>query len=272
MAYIQAEIKLPAIQRSMVTNLYFPTDLPESVGNKVKGVITLLHGLSNTGADWMMMTAATRYAADNGYILVAPNAENSFYTDMRYGAPFYTAITELLPRQLRSIFKIPDEREKNYICGLSMGGYGALKIGLSHPERYAACGSFSGSTDLAAMIQEAKGTPYQDLLVEPLYGHNATLPAEDNLMLLAEKVSALPKTQQPRIYCSVGRQDDEPGFIYAQNQVFRKKAESLPLDFSYNEWDGLHEWNFWDRSLAEFIGFVQNSDYGERKKQDWAVT
>ena len=269
MAFIQTDIKLPLIERTITTQLYFPTDLPESVGNKVKGVITLLHGLSNTGSDWMMMTAAARYAADNGYILIAPNADNSFYHDMRYGSPFYTAITELLPAQLRSIFKIPDEREKNFIAGLSMGGYGALRIGLSHPERYAACGSFSGSVDLGMLMKIGKGTIFETAFTTPLFGENASLPEQADLFSLAEKVAQLPKEQQPRIYCTVGKQDQGIPQIYTQNQNFRKAAEALPLEYTYEEWDGVHEWNFWDRSLAQFIGFIQNSEYGAKKCNDW---
>lgn len=270
MAFIQAEIKILEMQRTINTQLYFPTDLPESVGNKIKGVITLLHGFTNTGADWMMMSSACRYAADNGYVLVAPNADNSFYTDMHYGSPFYTCITQFLPMHLRRIFKLPDERDKNFIAGLSMGGYGALRVALTNPDKYAACGSFSGSVDLQTLVEQGKGTVMEQMMTIPIFGNIDHIPDEANLLLLAKQVATLPKEQQPRIYCSVGRQDGGIPDIYAQNQTFRTLAKNLPLDYKYQEWDGVHEWNFWDRSLAEFIGFIQNSNYSEKKRADWA--
>ena len=58
MAFITAEIKLYETAQSLQVQLYFPTDLPESVGNQVKGVITLLHGMGNSPRDWMEMSAA----------------------------------------------------------------------------------------------------------------------------------------------------------------------------------------------------------------------
>lgn len=269
MSYIQAEIKIPQFFKNITVNLYFPTDLPDNVGNKVKGVITLLHGLGNTGKDWFMMIAAARYAADNGYIIVAPNADNSFYIDMRYGSPYYTILTELLPAQLQAIFNIPTEREKNFLAGLSMGGYGAMRIGLSQPHKYAAVGSFSGVVDVSLFKEFTQKVPEMKVFMEPVLGPDLTIPPELNLGVLAEQVSRLPKQEQPRLFCSCGLQDNDMVQILKQNRAFHKTAAGLGLDIAYKEWDGVHEWNFWDRSLAEFIGFIQNSDYAERKRNDW---
>ncbi len=61
-------------------------DLPPEVGNQVKGVFTLLHGFSNDGDDWVHFPAAIRYAADNGLVLVIPDAGNSFLQRHGLGA------------------------------------------------------------------------------------------------------------------------------------------------------------------------------------------
>ena len=45
MAYIDCKLKSQLLQRTVAVKLYFPTDLPAEVGNTVKGVLTLLHGL-----------------------------------------------------------------------------------------------------------------------------------------------------------------------------------------------------------------------------------
>lgn len=272
MAFIQADIKCPNAGRTITTRLYFPTDLPDTVGNKVKGVITLLHGITNTGADWMMYSSACRYAADNGYILVAPNADNSFYLDLAYGDAYYTTLTEEWPTQLQRIFNIPTQREMNYVAGLSMGGYGAMLLGLSHPERYAAIGSFSGALDMAGMMAVLKDAPVVSPSFRALFGDSYEVPPYANLMKLAKKVAALPASQQPRIFTTCGLQDDdENGRILTQNYNFRDAVKDLPLDYTLHTWPGVHEWSFWDRSFAEFIGFVQNSNYGQRKQNDWSV-
>lgn len=274
MAIITAEIKIYETATTIPVSLYFPTDLPSSVGNSVKGVITLLHGLGNTPQDWMQMSAACRYAADNGYILVAPYAAQSFYTDMACGPAWYTMLTELLPAQLQRIFNISTAREMNYIAGLSMGGYGALRIGLSHPQRYAAIGSFSGAVHVKAMMDAVKADPnpvFKPMFV-PIWGEELEIPEDADVFALLQKTAALPKESQPRVYCTCGLQDAEAGgSVLLQNQALRDFAATLPVDCTYEEWDGVHEWNFWDRSLAQFIGFIQNSDYGRRKRGDWSA-
>lgn len=269
MANIQADISINEMGRTLPVQLYFPTDLPAEVGNKVKGVITLLHGLSNNSSSWMHFSAACRYAADNGYILVAPSADNSFYADMVFGPPFYTALTQWLPAQLSAIFKIPTAREINFLAGLSMGGYGALQMGLRNPGRYAAIGSFSGVVDMAYSL-EHHDDPYVRPIMESILGPERKLPDEYNIFRLAERVAALPEAERPRIFCTCGAQDDFFE-INKQNRRLARHLESLGLDCLCQKWDGVHEWNFWDRSLAEFIGFVQNSGYGAKKRADWAA-
>ncbi len=269
MAFITADIKVPGFEQTIPTSLYFPTDLPASVGNQVKGVITLLHGYSNGGADWMMMTSAPRYAADNGYILVAPSFGNSFYLDMAFGEQWYTLLTEGLPAELDKIFRLPREREKNYIAGLSMGGYGAMRVGLSHPERYTAIGSFSGCLDLNSLLAGMVEMPVSRAQAIALVGEDMALPKEADVFSLAQAVADLPAEQQPRIFCTCGEQDEGGTQIRSQNMAFAGAAGLLPLDFTYKEWPGVHEFSFWDRSLAEFMSFIQNDDYAAKKRTDW---
>lgn len=58
MAYIECKLKSQRLLTTVGVKIYLPCDLPVEVGNKVKGVFTLLHGFTNSGDDWMQMTAA----------------------------------------------------------------------------------------------------------------------------------------------------------------------------------------------------------------------
>lgn len=271
MALIQTEVKIPQVERTIPVHLYFPTDLPDSVGNKIKGVITLLHGVSNTGADWMTMTAAPRYAADNGYILIAPDAQNSFYLDGKNESPFFTTLSEYLPQALSHIYKIPTQREMNFVAGNSMGGYGAMVFGLNHPERYAACGGFSGVVDFNLMQDLFYSYPAGQDILRSTLGDEKVLPPQGDITQLVKKNSALPPSQQTQLFTTCGKQDRMLGDIFTQNRNFYALTQSHNLPHTHLEWNGEHEWNFWDRSLAEFIGFIQKSDYGKRKQGDWST-
>jgi putative lysine transport system ATP-binding protein len=255
MATIQALVFIPEAARSVQVQLYFPTDCMAD-NAEARGVITLLHGFTGSGDDWVQLSAAGRYAYNNGYILVCPSCENSFYNNMRHGPPWYTILTEYLPTRLSQIFKIPGGREINYLAGLSMGGYGALRTALLNPGRYAAVGAFSGALD----IRRLTGLYADNEAVRPLFAHifgdDLSIPDDADLLKLAPKAAADPRARDLRIFITCGKQDNLEHQVYTQNQSFLAAARELPLDITYREWDGSHEWDFFDRSFAEFIGFI----------------
>lgn len=266
MAYIQCKLASEVLGTSVPVQLYYPTDLPAAVGNTVKGVLTLLHGYGGDCDCWFHMTAACRYAADNGLVLVAPSVSNSFYTDMVHGGAYYTFITQELPKLLGDIFKLPTEREHNYIAGLSMGGYGALLLALSQPQRYAACASFSGCLDVQELPRVVHSTtPQMYETAKAVMGESLQIAPQYDLFALAQKAAQLPAQQRPRIMCTCG--DDD--FLLEQNQRFVQHARKVGLPLEYTRWPGNHEWKFWDRSLSKAIGFFLQSDYYNAKLADW---
>lgn len=62
---------------------------------------------------------------------------------MRYGGLFLQYVAEELPEICANLFLIPTGRENTAVFGGSMGGYGALKVALNHPERFGACVALS---------------------------------------------------------------------------------------------------------------------------------
>ena len=109
-------------------------------------VLWLLHGGCGTESDWFRYTNAERYAMERGLALIMPCVGNSRYCDMVYGGDFYRYITEELPEVCQHFFPIlSKKREKNFIAGLSLGGSGAITIGLRNPERFSAIGILSTS-------------------------------------------------------------------------------------------------------------------------------
>lgn len=276
MAYINCNLKSQSLMTSVNVKLYFPCDLPASVGYEVKGVITLLHGMTNSGDDWEQMTAASRYAADNGLALIMPDCANSFYQDMVYGGAYKTFITEEMPVLLGRMFKLPTEREKNFIAGLSMGGYGALYLGMSRPDLYAGCASFSGSVEMSILAEHVKDLPGANRLYTKLrnsiFGAEGKIPLKSDLRVLARKIARMPQEQQPWILMTNGYQDVEPYMIAPQNDALHNEMKKLKLaHYKRIRWNGVHEWNFWDRSLVYAIDYFLQNGYAERKHEDWTT-
>lgn len=270
MAFLTCKLKSQALLSTTTVRIYMPEGNEKWAGCPPRAVFTLLHGYTNDGDDWVNMSAAIRYAADNNIALIIPDAQNSFYHDTVSNQAYYTWLTEEMPTMLNKYVNLPQEREKNFVCGLSMGGYGALLLGLSHPERYAGCASFSGAVAVHMMLEQ-KDNPFVRQTFEPVYGKELELPQNRDIFYLIQQVSKLPKQQQPKILCTTGRQDHEPYFIYEQNQALYQLAKTLPLDYTYMDWDGVHEWNFWDRSLVYAIDAFLQPGYADKVLGDWSA-
>ena len=85
-------------------------------------------------------------------------------------------------------------------------------------------------------------------------------------------MAALPADQQPKILLTNGFQDQEPYYIRYQNDAVDECLRALPLaHYRRLQWDGVHEWNFWDRSLVYAIDDFVNPGYAAKKLNDWAA-
>lgn len=204
----------------------------------------LLHGLSDDHTIWLRRTSIERYAAEYGVCVVMPCVDRSFYTDMKYGLKYYSYVTYEIPKIMREFFHVSDKREDNYICGLSMGGYGALKIGMRNCDRFCACAGLSPVADI-------RRSDFKDTLI-PVFGENMDIPDEEDLFKIAEKCNE--RADKPRIFMGVGKQD----FMYDDTVRLKEKFESLDFDFTYMESDGTHEWGFWDVYIQYVLKWMLN--------------
>ena len=227
-------------------NTAFQVFLPDEGELKQVKVVYLLHGLSDNCTGWTRYTACERYARERGVAFVIPEVQRSFYIDGVYGLNYFTYVAEELPRVCQRMFGLSREREYNYVMGLSMGGFGALKCALTYPERYAGCGSFSGVTDLKAFIERPAVLMHSRELTA-LLGPEHRVAAENDLAALAEGM-----TCRPEIYLSCGEQDPH----YKANLRFHDQLDSLGIRHRFDHRPGIHSWDFWDQSLRDCFTFM----------------
>ncbi|NOV03555.1 alpha/beta hydrolase [Paenibacillus planticolens] len=217
----------------------------ESYGKK-HPTLYLLHGLSDDHTIWMRRTSIERYAAQLGIAVVMPAVNRSFYADMAAGPKYWSFISEELPALARSFFPLAEERELNYAAGLSMGGYGAMKLALTHPDRFAAAASLSGALDIS---HRALNFPDDFKLI---YDDVTKIKGSGNdLFYLAEQVAAN-KGVKPQLYQCCGTED----FLYEDNIRFRDYCRELGLDLTYEEEPGEHEWGYWDRKIQNVLNWL----------------
>lgn len=204
----------------------------------------LLHGMSDDDSIWLRRTSIERYVAPLGLAVVMPQVHRSFYTDMDKGLRYWTFISEELLEIARSFFPLSDRREDNFVAGLSMGGYGAFKLALRHPERYRAAASLSGA------LNRGKEEPRREELTW-VFGEKPIRGTDNDLLWLLEQV-AKSSGPKPMLYQCCGTED----FLYEDNQVFKAAAEATDLDFTYDESPGTHEWGYWDAKIQDVLAWL----------------
>lgn len=272
MSFINSVVYSNALRQEVSLDLFVPNDKVDAPASKADGIIYFLHGLGSSLKRFREYTATNRYAWENNLAVVYINAPQSFYSDMKYGMRYYTYITEELPKLLESIYGLSFPREKTFLSGLSMGGYGTLKIGLSHPEMFGAIAPLSAPCDIRQMAFTLKGKEKlegDELSFVPVFGENFEVKNEDDPYYLIKKVSQLPADKQPRIRLMCGIQDDL-AFINQQNIEFDKYAKELPLaDYKLMMWNGIHDYTFWDRAMLHAIAFFKQNDYDKKQLKLW---
>lgn len=217
--------------------------VPDEMDNRKLKVLYLLHGLSDNCSNWMRQTNIERYAREYNMAVIMPEVQRSFYTDMKHGIKYFSYVTKELPQFVHSMFNLPLSRDKTYVAGLSMGGYGALKCAMTYPSRYAACAAFSSCCDMQYNIDEKLVWSTTDEELMGVFGFDLKIGKENDLFALAEKCARA--KQQPAFYISCGTLD----ILLHQNHELRDHMRSLGLDVTYEEWEDDHTWRFWDASL-----------------------
>ena len=250
MAHISANVKPKSLGFKTRIEVIFPHD-PMREEWKPDKILYLLHGLSGDATDWTYKTRIGHYAENRGYIVIMPEVQRSFYSDMKHGSQYFTYVSEELPKICEELFNIKHVREKTFVAGLSMGGYGAIKCGLSRPEFYAACAGFSGALDPEGMISKMDISEYRELYA--IMDKGDPWPEGSDLFKLASKVSKLPKEKQVRVLVTCGDED----FLLESNHKFDKHMKTLNMDYEYKEWKGEHNWDFWEESLPVMFEFFE---------------
>jgi len=214
----------------------------------------LLHGLSDDHTIWMRRTSIERYATEKNIAVVMPAVGRSFYQDMASGAKYWTFLSEELPSLMQRFFPLSDARVDTFAAGLSMGGYGALRLGLACPEEFAAVASLSGALDVVRRCREA-GKPNSRLTraeLQAMFGQDLisqNTPADLNFLATHLAGNGAPR---PQFYLGCGTEDE----LLPDSRDFRNLLARLRFGYTYEERPGGHDWAYWDREIQRVLDWL----------------
>ncbi len=252
MALIQCHFYSEVLELNTTMTVILPQHTNTQIGKQNVSddgnypTLYLLHGRTDDDTIWLRRTSIERYVAPLGLAVIMPQVHLSYYTDMAYGNRYFTFISEELPSIAQSFFHLSNEREDNFVAGLSMGGYGAMKLALRHPDRFSAAASLSGVLDIAneTWFRTNKSYPL-------IFGEDSIKGSDNDLLWLLEKCDKM-EEPKPKLYQCCGTED----FLYEQNSVFRQTCEKMSFDYTYEEGPGTHDWAYWDAKIQDVLTWL----------------
>jgi putative tributyrin esterase len=246
MAFLQVQFQSGVLNLSCTANVLLPQSAERAQDREIP-VLYLLHGYSDDHSIWMRRTAIERhvesYAPD--FAVVMPAVDHSFYTDMQHGNRYWTYVSEELPAIMSSLFPLSRKREDAFVAGLSMGGYGALKLALNQPERFLAAASFSGACEMGKRLEGIHLNDGFSREIVDTFGTEADFKASVNDLMYRAEIVARGK-DIPQIYMACGTKD----FLYENNLFFLDHLRRLGLPVKWEATPGReHTWDYWDEQI-----------------------
>lgn len=281
----------PGLGGTINALIYRPDGAPPPGGWPV---IYLLHGLGGDQTSWRdlghiqptldeMMGSAIKPA-----LVVMPGAgSEGWYVDSRaIGGPgdSETAVITDLRQAIETAYPVRTDKGGRAIAGLSMGGYGALRLALAHPDLFISAASLSGAIwqnvpadelDLApeamALIIDSTYFHHNDPAdistgidlppVPPHFGSAFGTPfdarrfnSQNVFTLLAQAIAD--NTELPALFLTVG--DDDSHKLWRGAIAFYEtmEADNRPVEFRITNGD--HSWDVWATSIRDALTFIDS--------------
>ena len=211
-------------------------------------IVILLHGVYGSANSWSQMAGAHRTAQrmiDAGrirpMILTMPSdglwGDGSAYLP-HHGLNFEKWIVEDVPDAVMEGIPQAKKSKQLFISGLSMGGFGALRLGAKYPEKFTAISGLSSITNLDQMPL---------FVEEPLEDYHQNDPLDESVFLTIKKN----QDRLPPVRFDCGSND----LLIEHNRLLHAQLVAENILHTYEEFEGKHEWSYWEEHLVDTLLF-----------------
>ncbi|MDQ3439298.1 MAG: alpha/beta hydrolase-fold protein [Planctomycetota bacterium] len=237
--------KSPSLRGRADVTLWLPPGA-DSMSNLP--LVLLLHGVYGSHWAWTRNGGVHRTAArliETGEIppmaLAMPSdglwGDGSGY--LNHGERFFERyIVDEVPACVRDVAPAVTSQSPVFVCGLSMGGFGALRLGARYPEIFTAISAHSSITHFAQMAR---------FVEEPLAAYGPP-PAEEQMLL---GIMLANRDRLPAIRFDCGTEDA----LIEENRQLHRDLTSHDIPHTYEEFPGGHAWTYWETHVADSLRF-----------------
>ena len=235
----------PILHKSVFFDVILPAGYEAS--ERRYPVLYLLHGFGDHYSAWTTKSNVSAYSRKYPLILVMPEGENGWYTN---GLPPSNQwenhfMAEVIP-YVREHFRTLQGQRMSAIAGYSMGGYGALKLGLKYRDQFSFAASLSGSLKITDWSDNVtRNIPATSSAIAVFGAEHSPLRSENALTnLLNSKGGEL-----PFIYLDCGTEDD----LFPASREFSSLLQQKQVRHEYRERPGRHDWREWDHQIKAVL-------------------
>jgi S-formylglutathione hydrolase FrmB len=209
-------------------------------------VTYLLHGAGGSHAGWNARTDIAALADAHRMLIVCPDGgHTSWYFDSPID-PAYQYETHVAVECVQYIdahYRTRAERNARAICGLSMGGHGALFLAIRHRETFSTSVVLSGGVDIR---------PFPDNWgIKLRLGPISTHAQHWDEYTVINQAKQLQDTEL-NIVLDCGRND----FFLGVNRALHLQLLEDGISHLYEEHAGGHNWAYWNAAIARQIPYI----------------
>lgn len=222
--------------------------VPEGSNGEDLPIVTLLHGVYGSCWAWPLRAGAhltTQRLINESKIkpMILAMPSDGLWGDGSAYLPhnsfdFEKWIVEDVPNAVIELIPQASDNSPKFISGLSMGGFGALRIGSKYPQEFKGISGHSSITSLEQM----------NLFVEePLDNYSQDVNMDEDVLLTMSKNSA----KLPPLRFDCGTND----LLIEHNRKLHQQLQDLDIKHIYQEFEGAHEWEYWEKHLEDSLQF-----------------
>jgi putative tributyrin esterase len=210
-------------------------------------VLYLLHRFGDHYSSWAEKSNVVEYTRRYPLIIVMPEGGNGWYTNGTSAGSRWEdyLIDEVIP-YIREHYRTLQLQRMSAVAGLSMGGYGALKLGLKYHNQFSFAASLSGSLRITDWSEDLKRPPEVARAATAAFGPEGS-PARSTNSLSALLDGA--GREAPFIYLDCGTEDA----LFSASRQFSALLLQKKIPHEYRERPGGHEWREWDHQIEDVL-------------------
>ncbi|MBU2872083.1 alpha/beta hydrolase-fold protein [Colwellia sp. E2M01] len=214
-------------------------------------IIVLLHGVYGSNWVWMQLGGVEKVYEQlkqeglNDFVLVMPSDgglwDGSAYLPLSEQGNYEAWIVDDVINGVIDNIDGVSQQSNVYITGLSMGGYGALRLGAKYPTQFKGISAHSSVTSLDDL---------QQFTDTPVANYQCDFENEADITYWLKKN----KDTLPPLRFDCGKDDT----LFESNLVLCSAMDKLNINYQFESLSGTHEWAYWHENIVKTFNFFNS--------------